>query len=138
MNSCNQRRAEPRKLPLDDKTALSVFKRSLKFDGAPFEVALPWKRAPYRPGNRLMAVSRLNNLVSYLTKHPKLKLKYCEAMEDYYSDVHAIPLCDFRGHSDEVWYPPPHAVLRPMKSDKFKVVLDCAAQFPNDSLNGSL
>ncbi|VDP69071.1 unnamed protein product, partial [Echinostoma caproni] len=37
-----ERRAK--EMSLDDKTALSVFKRSLKFDGTRFEVALPWKR----------------------------------------------------------------------------------------------
>ena len=61
-------------------------------------------------------------------------------MEDMLQKGHAekVPTEKLNRSDGRIWYIPHHGVYHPQKPDKIRVVLDCAAEYQNVSLNSVL
>ncbi|PFX28559.1 hypothetical protein AWC38_SpisGene6728 [Stylophora pistillata] len=123
-------------LSQDDKRALSVMEESAEFRDGHYEIALPWKVfPPGLPNNKLVAERRLALLKKRLVKDPELYRKYSVFMDDLFNKGHARKVPEDQRDISLAWYLPHHPVTYPQKSDKVRVIFDCAAKFQNVSLN---
>ena len=126
---------------VEDKRALKILEKSLKWVDGHFQVALPWRNdPPYLPNNRLMAERRATLLRKRLARNQGLLEKYNATMSDYIEKGHAerVPLGEPHQKDRPLWYLPHHPVTHPLKPEKVRVVFDCAAKFANTSLNQQL
>ena len=126
---------------VEDKKAVELMERSLKKVNGHFQVVLPWKSyPPSLPNNREMAERRCQLLKRRLLKDEDLLLKYKTTMGDYIEKGHAekVPVEELNPKINPVWYLPHHPVVHPLKSEKVRVVYDCAAKYKQVSLNEQL
>lgn len=101
------------------------------------------------PNNREAALRRLNQLKRRFKTDTKYKDDYTAFMEKMINNGFAEKVPPLKAeasgkaglsHSKErkVWYIPHHGVYHPKKPTKVRVVLDCSAEFQNESLNKHL
>ena len=118
---------------VDDPQELSQeeqFEKNLKFDGERYEVELPWKRnCPTLVNNRNIAMKRLINVESKLSKIPEQASMYKESINQYIKDGHARETTHNDNGADKVHYLPHHPVFRKDKSTtKCRAVFDASAK----------
>ena len=106
------------KWSLDEESAFSQFKKSLKFDGERYEVALPWKENhPKLRDNYKQAVKRLVSTENQLKRNDERAAAYSEAINQYIQDGYAKEvISDSSEVEKRVRYLPHHAVFREDKS----------------------
>ena len=125
-------------MSIGNRRALAIKESTVQIVDGHYQLSLPWKyENPSLPNNRAMALTRLDLLKRRLEKDVDLKRKYKETVEEYISLGHAQKIPDGQVGSP-VWYLPHDPVVHPQKSDKVRVVFDCAARFRNTSLNDQL
>ncbi len=77
-------------------------------------------------------------------KHPRLKEKYRNVIEDYLEKGYTAKVPEEKQKSESksttgrIWYLPHHPVFHAQKPEKVRVVFDCAAKFEDTSLNDQL
>ena len=127
------------KWSLDEESALSQFKKSLKFDGERYEVALPWKENhPRLRNNYKQAVKQLVSTENQLKRNDERAAAYSKAINQYIQDGYAEEVIDDSSEVEErVRYLPHHAVFHEDKSStKTHVVFDASAHHTDEaSLN---
>ena len=83
------------KRSLYEESALSQFKKSLKFDGERYEVALPWKENhPKLRDNYAQAVKRLVSAENQLKRNDERAAAYSKAINQYIQDGYAEEVID--------------------------------------------
>ena len=104
--------------------------------GGHYEIALPWKAfLPDLPNNKIVTERCLGLLKKRLLKDPELHRNHSLFMDDLFDKGHAQKVPEDQQEVSPAWYLPHHPVIHPQKSDKVRVVFDCAAKFQNVSLN---
>ena len=120
----------------DDKRALAIMEESAEFRDGHYEIALPWKVfPPHLPNNKIVAERRLGLLKKRLVRDPELHWKYSIFMDDLFVKGHTQKVPEDQRDGLPAWYLPHHPVTHPPKTDKVRLVFDCAAKFQNVSLN---
>ncbi|KAK6175033.1 hypothetical protein SNE40_013574 [Patella caerulea] len=124
-----------------DKKALAVFEDTIKLKDGHYEVSLPWKEyPPNMPNNENLAQHRLQLLKKRFLKDEYLFQKYSKFIDGLLEDKYAeeIPNDEIDRCDGILWTLPHHPVVHPKKSDKLRVVFDCASSFMGTSLNENL
>ena len=106
-----------------------------------YQLPLPLRRqaAVKLRNNREMALRRLVGLKNRFLRNPMLKGQYTETMNGYICKGYAKKVDDKKSNDGGVvWYLPHHAVTNPTKTEKTRVVFDCAAKYRGLSLNDTL
>ena len=87
-----------------------------------------------------MAKQRLASLKRRFTKDDDFRGKDTKVISLYLQHGFAqqVPHEHLNNYAGPTWYLPHHAVTNPHKSDKVKVVFDCAAKYEGTSLNDNL
>ena len=124
---------------ISDKKAVSVWENSIHLEQHKgedhYSMKIPFKQSPpTMPDNYIMAKHRLDLLGKKLARDPELKEKYTKCVRDNIDKGYAekVPDEELNREDGAVWYLPHHAVR---KSEKTRVVFDCAAQYQGVSLN---
>ena len=114
--------------------------KTRKGDGR-YEVPLIWKDQNIRlPGNRIVAVHRLNVLERRLQRDPELAAAYEKSISSDLEKGYIKKLTkeEVNAPVKHKWYLPHHPVLNPSKPGKVRRVCDAAAKFQVLSLNSHL
>jgi hypothetical protein len=116
---------------LDEQNVVQQFQRNVNFDGERYEVELPWKRnCPKLVNNRDIAMKRLLNIESKLSKNPEQEDMYKESINQYIKDGHAREITANDDKAEKVHYLPHHHVFRQDKSSsKCRAVSDVRKMF---------
>ena len=87
-----------------------------------------------------MAERRAALLKRRLLRDKDLFSKYKATMDECIKEGHAkrVPSAELRPEDRPLWYLPHHPVSHPLKPEKVRVVIDCAAKFAHTSLNQQL
>ena len=86
-----------------------------------------------------MVNRRLYSLKKRLERDEVLKNKYVAKMREYIDNNHTEIVTDQEKLIEgKVWYLPHHPVYHPRKSDKVRIVFDCAARHKGILLNDAL
>ena len=107
----------------EDQLAKSKLDASIKFDGARYEVGLPWISDKVTlPDNYLAALRRVKQDSAFAEK-------YAAVIDDYVSKGFAKPLkkSELASTIGRNWYLSHHGVVNPQKPGKVKVVFDASA-----------
>ena len=106
-----------------------------------WEMPLPFKADEISlPNNREYCLTRLLSLKKKMQKDEKLRTDYVQFMENTINRKHAsrVPDEELQVSEGQVWFLPHFQVYHPKKPDKIRVVFDCSAVYPGDSLNKHL
>ena len=126
---------------MEDPIAFEIMSRQLQYVNGHYEVPLLWKNsAAILPDNYPMAVRRLQSLKRRLIKDPDLHRHYTDQMESIIQMGHAekVPMQELSSGIKQ-WYIPHQLVVNPKKTEKVRIVYDCAAASSNGkSLNDFL
>ncbi|XP_068136058.1 uncharacterized protein [Hyperolius riggenbachi] len=101
------------------------------------EMPLPFRKRPYLPDNRNLALLRLRRLERKLGREPKFKSDYFKFMEGIIQDGDA-GRADNQPDLGKVWYIPHQGVYHSKKPDKIRVVFVCSARYDGVALNDYL
>ena len=107
----------------EDQLARSKLDASIKFDGARYEVGLPWISDKVTlPDNYLAALRRLYSIEHKLNRDSAFAEKYAAVIDDYVSKGFAKPLkkSELVGTIGKNWYLPHHGVVNPQKPGKVR------------------
>ncbi|VDP90760.1 unnamed protein product [Echinostoma caproni] len=123
----------------EDQAALAVVTETTRHNGTQFEVPLPWQTGSNRlPGNREIALHRLNYLEGRLKRNAQLKEAYCNAMKRNLELGYIEHAMGGIEKEQPLWHLPHHPVINPKKPQKIRVVFDCAAKCAGITLNDRL
>ena len=129
---------DDKKTSQEDLQFLTIMEEGIrKAENGHYEMPLPFKKRPQLPGNRSMALTRLECLKRKFQNDSKYKEDYVRFMNEVLSrgDVEEAPALE--EEEGEKWYIPHHGVYHP-KKNKIRVVFDCSARFKGTSLNDHL
>ncbi|XP_066912661.1 uncharacterized protein [Clytia hemisphaerica] len=125
-------------MSVEDKRFMSIMEEKTKMEDGHYVLPLPLRDGESNlPNNRRVAERRLASLKRKLERNPTFFDHYMTFMDTILKNGHARiakPLPDDK----QVWYLPHHGVYHPRKPEKVRVVLDCGAEFQNQSLNKQL
>ena len=123
-----------------DRVTYQLMQKSVVLVDGHYQLPLPWRPAAKPlPANRKMALRRLESLKTRLSKNQRLKKQYVNTIEGYLSEGYASLVPDPDHETDStVWFLPHHPVINPKKSNKVRVVFDCAAKHKGICLNDAL
>lgn len=120
----------------EDTLALRKFKDSIKFRDGRYTASLPWKDdCPQLPTNRILALNRLQSLLSSLKKkpdilktydhiiHEQLQLGFIEKIDEKTT----VPV------NSKIHYIPHHAVHKQSVTTPIRVVYNCSAKMSKHS-----
>lgn len=125
IESCEKKKV----MSVEEKECEEIFEKSFRRNGiGRFVVTLPFKDSYRQLGDsRAQALKRFGYLETKLSKNPELKSSYCEFLREYESLGH-MSLCQVSHPSNEEYFLPHHAVLRPdSTTTKLRVVFDGSA-----------
>ena len=122
----------------DEKAALEIAQRSLKFDNGKYELSLPWKDEQHLSNNYPMAMKRLMSTEKKLLRDPDLAETYKKILDDHVKKGYLVKQ-DVDPATDTGWYLPHFPVLRPDKSTtEVCIGFDGSARFEGKSLNDAI
>ena len=105
--------------------------------GEHYVAPLPfWKESLEKPNNRRQAMKRLIYLKARFKRKPPYFVDYKKFMDDLVAKGYARKE-DKRTH-EKTWFIPHHGMYHPSKPGKIRVVLDCSAEFDEQSLQKEL
>ena len=115
-----------------------MMKDKVKIVNGHFQLPLIWdSSADQLPNNRKVAEMRLMCLKRRLAKDKALHEKYFAVMASYFEELRNAEKIGVT-ESKLSWFLPHHAVVNPMKPDKFRIVFDCGSGYNGASLNKAL
>lgn len=121
---------------------MSKVKSSIKhLENGHYQISLPIKSENIKlPDNKSQALQRLHHLKGKFVKDHKLYTDYKTFIDNMLSEEYAVKVKPqfYHGQVGRVWRIPHHSVYHPRKSDKIRVVFDCAARFKGTLLNDNL
>ena len=136
MGIVTQTQEETKMTPLK-KIARKKVEQSLTYNGARYEVAVPWKRErPNLPNNREKAERRLQKVEKKLKMDRNLAHAYQGVIDDYLKKeyIRVVPTSEPRPDSE--WFLPHFPVVRPdRETTKVRIVFDASAKLNEKSLN---
>nr|XP_017209156.1 uncharacterized protein LOC101887079 [Danio rerio] len=101
------------------------------------EMPLPFRKRPYLPDNKPLAVIRLQHLKRRLMRDQEYREHYVTFMEEVIEKGNAEQVFE-EGREGERWYIPHHGVYHSKKPGKLRIVFDCSARYKGTSLNDHL
>ena len=120
-----------------ERIARKKVEQSLTYDGARYEVAVPWKHErPNLPNNREIAERRLQQVEKKLKMDRNLANVYQGVIDDYLKKeyIRVVPTSEPRPDSE--WFLPHFPVVRPdRETTKVRIVFDASAKLNEKSLN---
>ena len=123
-----------------DMKIVSLWESSLNMSEGHYELPIPFGQIP--PGlenNRAVAESRLyflkRRLKADVSKYECYKQSMTEMLEKGYAEQVTESEINVQQSDGAVWYLPHHGVSSSAKSDKLRIVFDCAAKYRGVSLN---
>ncbi|XP_042243373.1 uncharacterized protein LOC121880282 [Homarus americanus] len=123
---------------LEDKRVLRLWSETgIKTNGH-YQFPIPFRNENTEiPNNKAVAERRLDGLRRRLSKDARLRQGYVEEINKLLAEGYAesVPKCQLKSDTGLVWYLPHHPVLNPNKSNKVRIVFDCAAKHKRTSLN---
>ena len=126
---------------MEDLIAFEIMSRQLQHVNGHYELPLLWKSsAAILPDSNSMAVRRLQSMKKRLLKDPDLHRRCTDQMESNIQMGHAeiVPTQELSSGIKQ-WYIPHQSVVNPKRSEKIRIVYDCAAASTNGkSLNDFL
>ena len=128
---------DPRSLSYEDRRVLDLWDREIEHKDGHYVIPIPWKDdTATMPNNKHGATSRLNNLISRLSKTDMLE-QYSDQLKKMEMDGYAetVTVAETCVQDDKVWYLPHPAVVSAAKPWKVRVVFDCAAKHGEVCLN---
>ena len=121
---------DARSLSYEDRRVLVLWDMEIEHKDGHYVIPIPWKdETATMPNNKHAATSRLNNLISRLSKTDMLE-QYSDQLKKVELDGYAekVPVEETYVQDDKVWHLPHHAVVSAAKPGKVRVVFDCAAK----------
>lgn len=121
-----------------DRAVIESTTSSMKYSSSEqrYQVGIPWKQDPTElPCNYELAIRRLEGTEKRLVRDPTVATAYCATIQQYLSKGY-IQQVEAVDRSENQWYLPHFAVIRPDKSTtKTRIVFDASATYKNTSLN---
>ena len=131
--------ADPdRVMSCEDGQVLKFWDENVEFIDGHYKLPIPWKQGVQVPDNLKLAQSRLRSLRHSLGKRGLLERYDAEIqklLDKGYAETVVEVVPESLDSSAKVWYLPHHGVISDKKTDKLRVVFDCAAQYRGESLN---
>ncbi|XP_068692778.1 uncharacterized protein [Montipora foliosa] len=120
-----------------EKIARKMVKQSLTYDGARYEVAVPWKHErPNLPNNREIAERRVQQVEKKLKMDRNLENVYQGVIDDYLKKEYIQVVRTSEPRPDSEWFLPHFPVVRPdRETNKVRIVLDTLTKLNKKSLN---
>ncbi|XP_045034645.1 uncharacterized protein LOC123475716 [Daphnia magna] len=122
----------------EDKLARKKLDATIQFDGARYEVGLPWvSDAIALPDNYNSALRRLFSIENKFVHNSNFAERYKAVIDDYVAKGFVRPLkeSELKGTFGRNWYLPHHGVVNPRKPEKVRVVFDASAKYQGIALN---
>ena len=137
IDSLGVRNSDDNQLNQEEILAMSKVKKSRRWIGGRYEVAIPWKEEfPSLPDNREEAEKRLFSLERNLLKRPEVAKRYKEAMNANIEKGYVRKLEPNEGEDSPSWYLPHFPIIREdRETTKVRIVFDSAARCNGFSLN---
>ena len=129
------------KYSMEDPIAFEIMSRQMQYVNGHYELPFLWKNsAAILPGSYSMAVRHLQSPKRRLMKDPDLHRRYTDQMESIIQMGHAEKVSMQELSSGiKQWCIPHQPVVNPQKTEKVRIVYDCAAASSNGkSLNDFL
>ena len=123
---------------IKDERAQRILDSTCTLVDGHYQVGLLWSSDESRvPDNYVMAKNRLDSLGKRLRASPEVREKYREKVQDMLDQGHAVLVPDphVGAVPGRTFYIPHHNVA---SSEKFRIVMDCAATYQGVSLNSVL
>ncbi|VDO93473.1 unnamed protein product [Schistosoma mattheei] len=114
-------------MSVEDRIALSAISNSVQRLNRHYQIALPWRHKHKLPNNRELAGRRPSCLKGRLIRDKKLFQDYVDSVTRYVERDYAEKINDNHSHG-QLWYLPHHPVFHLKKTNKLRIVFDCAAQ----------
>lgn len=126
---------------VDDRVVLRLWDETGARWGSHYVFLIPFKEdTESRLDNLQMAERRLNSLRARLSRHPGLRERYAQETSKLLMMGHAekVPVDQLFTTGRKIWYLPHHPIFNPRKTEKTRVVFDCAAAQDGISLNSQV
>lgn len=121
---------------IEDRRVVSLWQSKGARVTGHYQFPIPFREEePSLPDNLSMALRRLDRLRARLSRDEALKKRYVAEMEELISKGYAEAASHTKGSPGKTWYLPHHPVLNPKKTEKTRIVFDCAASFKEVALN---
>ena len=139
LNDFNEKESEKKGLSVEDCTFLEIMKNEGRLTGNHHCLPLPFRNSQLElPNNKTMVVKRLKSVKNKMSRNEEYRDNYNAFMTNLFAKGYARKV----DHGKQVpegrlWYVPHHGVYHP-KTGKFRVVMDCSAEYAGRSLNGEL
>ena len=117
-----------------DKQVLNLWNENVKVVDEHYELPIPWKPNVSVQNNHELALSRLMSLKSSLDRKGTYS-RYDHEIQKLLNKGYAENISGGNCQNSKILYLPHHAVVTEKKTDKLRVVFDCAAQYQGESLN---
>lgn len=125
-------------LSREDKLALDIMKKSLKYDGVRYQLPLLWKDKNISlPESKTNALRRLQCLEHKMDKNDDFGRQYCAKINEYVAKGYASKL-ENPEPSHKEWYLPHFGVFNINKPNKIRFVFDAASRSHGKCLNDFL
>ena len=139
MSDFNENSSEKHTLSVEDRQFIKIMKDGEERVGSHHQLPLPLRNPiPTLPDNRSMAMKRLQSVKKRMLRDHEYKENYIQFMSNLISRGHARKADSQKEVAPGMkWFVPHHGVKHP-KTGKFRVVMDCSAEFQGRSLNAEL
>ena len=121
----------------EDKLALHMVEKSIKYIKGSYEVSIPWKEQSISLQNNFeMAEKRLHNLEKKLLKEPEIAQEYNKTISQYLEKGYVSRISTDKNCNLVKWYLPHFPVVREGRSTtKVRIVFDASAKYNGTALN---
>ena len=122
----------------EDLKFIEILKNGTELVGGHYQVRLPFRKDEINlPNNRSQAEKRFACLKKRLSRNPQFKQDFVKFMDELIKKSYARESTT-AVEAGKCWYLPHHAVYRPNKPGKIRVVFDLSAEFHGTSINKAL
>ena len=139
MHDFNEKDSEKKGLSVEDTKFLEIMQQHGKLDGKYHCLPLPFRNEiPNLPYNKMMAAKRLKSIKSKMCRDDAYRDNYTAFMGNILAKGFARKVDKTKPvPKGKVWFFCHHGVYHP-KTGKFRVVMDCSAEYHGRSLNAEL
>ena len=131
--------AAPGPTSADEAAAVKLVEDSTRLVDGRYEVSIPWNSRKAELVNNVdMATKRLESTRRRLQREPQVARAYARVIQDYLEKGYITDVTD-EASTDQCWYLPHFAIVRPQKTTtKVRIVFDAAASYHGISLNDAI
>ena len=135
----NEKSSEKKALSVEDAKFINLMETEGEFIDNHHHLPLPLRKSnPMLPNNRSSVVKRANSVKRKMLRNSQYHSDYTNFMSSLLTKGYARKVDQASDVVDGlIWYVPHHGVYHP-KTKKFRVVMDCGAEYEGRSLNSEL